>query len=92
MNRALNRESALGKNFQRLFIANGDVATIDLNQPVLLQSRQRPRHDFEHRAYSRCDLLVGQNQSHFETGDDVASARSRFAYQPSSQPLIDLAQ
>jgi hypothetical protein len=34
MNRAENRASALGKRFQRLFIANGDVASINLNQSV----------------------------------------------------------
>jgi hypothetical protein len=37
MNRAENRASAPGKNFQRLIIANGDAASINLNQPVLLQ-------------------------------------------------------
>lgn len=34
MNRAENRASALGKRFQRLFIANGDLASISLNQSV----------------------------------------------------------
>jgi hypothetical protein len=66
MNRAQNRASVPGKNFQRLFIANGDAASINLNQTVLLQSRQRARYDFWRRAYSRDDLLIGQNQRHFE--------------------------
>jgi hypothetical protein len=35
-NRAENRASALSKNFQRLFIAKSDAASINLNQPVLL--------------------------------------------------------
>jgi hypothetical protein len=54
------------KIIQRLFIANGDAASINLNQTVLLQSRQRARYDFWRRAYSRDDLLIGQNQRHFE--------------------------
>ena len=37
-----NRALALGKNFQRPFAANGDPASVNLNQTVLLQSRQRP--------------------------------------------------
>jgi hypothetical protein len=64
MNRAENRASAPGKNFQRLIIANGDAASINMNQPVLLQSRQPPRHDFAHGADAGGDLLVGQNQCH----------------------------
>jgi|RhiMetdeSRZDD1v2_1073273.scaffolds.fasta_scaffold108695_4 hypothetical protein len=35
MNRAENRASALGENFQRLFVASGAAAPIDLNQTVL---------------------------------------------------------
>ena len=82
MNRTENRASALGENFQRLLIANGDVASIDLNKTVLLQSRQRPRHDFAHRAYAGGDLLVGQSQRHFETRVAASSARPRLGYQP----------
>jgi hypothetical protein len=37
MNRAENRASAPGKNIQRLIIANGALASVKLNQPVLLQ-------------------------------------------------------
>jgi hypothetical protein len=37
MNRTENRVSDLGENFQRLLIANGDAAPINLNQPILLQ-------------------------------------------------------
>jgi hypothetical protein len=36
---AENRESTLGENFQRMFIANRDATSIDLNQTVLLQTR-----------------------------------------------------
>src|SRR5215468_8557167 len=91
-NRAENPTSAFGKHSQRLVIANGDATPIDLNQSVLLQSRQRPRHDFAHRAYAGGYLLVGQNQRHFDAGVSVAPARPRFSHQPSRQPLIDLAQ
>src|SRR5215510_3422356 len=65
-------KSALGKDFQRLFITNGDAASINLNQTVLLQPRKRPRHDFAHRAYSGGDLLVGQNQRYFKPRAGVA--------------------
>ena len=92
MNRYEHRSSALGKIFQRLFIANGDAARINLNQSVLLQSRQRPRNNFANRADAGGDLLIGKRERDFDSGCVAASARSGFREQPSRQPLIDFAQ
>jgi hypothetical protein len=71
MIRAENQVSALGEDLQRLFITNGDAAPINRNQPILLQSRQRPRDDLAHRADAGGYLLIRERKRDFAQEEQI---------------------
>lgn len=80
------------QNLQRLFIGDHDAASINRDQAVVLQPRQRPRHDFAHRADARRNLLVGQGQRDLQSVVCSAASRSGLDQQPTRQPLVNFAK